>query len=94
MNVHLDARPRAFIRTHDWLTSFQLPPCAPSLNSVEGIWSLLRRLGQCNTAFTDPDHLTRVLHRRLREIQYRPNLIDGRLAATGLTLKKSPQQPQ
>ncbi|MBD2835225.1 transposase [Streptomyces pratensis] len=25
----------------DWLTSYYLPPYAPDLNPVEGIWSLL-----------------------------------------------------
>ncbi|GGP96667.1 hypothetical protein GCM10010278_87210 [Streptomyces melanogenes] len=94
LNVHLDARLRAFIDTHDWITSFQLPPYAPDLNPVEGIWSLIRRSGQCNTAFTSPDHLMRLLRRRLRELQYRPGLLDGCLAGTGLTLTTSRPQTQ
>lgn len=59
---------------------------APDLNPVEGIWSLLRRSSQANTAFTDPDHLMRTLRHGLRQIQHRSNLIDGCLAETGLTL--------
>ncbi|MEU7229948.1 transposase [Streptomyces chrestomyceticus] len=94
LNVHMDARLRDFIDGHDWITSFQLPSYSPDLNPVEGIWSLVRRSGQCNTAFTDPEHLMRVLRHRLREIQYRPDLIDGCLAATGLTLTTSPPQGQ
>jgi transposase len=94
LNVHLDARLRAFIDAHDWITSFQLPPYAPDLNPVEGIWSLVRRTAQCNIAFTDPNHLIRVLRRRLRELQYRPDLIDGCLTATGLTLTTSRPQSQ
>jgi transposase len=86
LNVHLDARLRAFITAQDWITSFHLPSSAPDLNPVEGIWSLARRAGQNNIAFTDPDHLIRVLRRTLREIQYRSDVIDGCLAATGLTL--------
>jgi putative transposase len=35
-----------------------------------------------NTAFTDPDHLTRTL----AHIQRHPELIDGCLTETGLTL--------
>jgi transposase len=85
LNVHLDARLRAFIDSCDWIVSFQLPPYAPDLNPVEGIWSLVRRAGQNNIAFTDPDHLMRVLRRTLRETQYRSDVIDGCLAATGLT---------
>ncbi|MEU2871952.1 transposase [Streptomyces olivoreticuli] len=94
LNVHLDARLRAFIDAHDWITSFQLPSHSPDLNRVEGIWSLIRRSGQCNTAFTDADHLIRVLRHRLRELQYRPDLLDGCLAATGLTLTTSRPQSQ
>ncbi|WP_307544229.1 transposase [Streptomyces sp. V3I8] len=86
LNVHLNARLRAFIACQDWMVSFQLPPYAPDLNPVEDIWSLARRAGQNNIAFTDPDHLMRVLRRTLREIQYRSDVIDGCLAATGLTL--------
>lgn len=84
--MHLDARLRAFIAAQDWVVSFQLPPYAPDLNPVEGIWSLARRAGQNNISFTDPEHLMRVLRRTLREIQYRSDVIDGCLAATGLTL--------
>nr|WP_030837648.1 transposase [Streptomyces sp. NRRL F-2305] len=90
----LDARLRAFIDTRDWITAYQLPPYAPDLNPVEGIWSLVRRAGQNNTAFTDPDHLMHVLRRTLRELQYRSETIDGCLAATGLTLTTSRRQAQ
>jgi transposase len=86
LNVHLDARLRAFIAARDWVTSFQLSPYAPDLNPVEGIWSLVRRAGQKNIAFTDPDHLMGVLRRTLREIHYRSDIVDECLAATGLTL--------
>jgi transposase len=87
LNVHQDARLRAFIDTHDWITAFFLPPYAPGLNPVEGIWSVLRRSSQANTAFTNPDHLMRALRHGLRVIQYRGDLLDGCLAATGLHLK-------
>ncbi|WP_234363129.1 transposase [Streptomyces formicae] len=89
LNVHLNARLRAFIDTRDWIISFQLPSYAPDLNPVEGVWSLVRRSAQCNTAFTDPDHLIRTLRRSLREIQYRPELIDA-----CLTITTSRPQPQ
>ncbi|MCR3725232.1 hypothetical protein FHS35_002080 [Streptomyces umbrinus] len=94
LNVHKDRRLREFIDTHDWLTCYFLPAYAPDLNPVEGIWSLLRRSSQANTAFTDPDHLMSALRHGLRQIQYRSNLIDGYLAETGLTLTTSRQQGQ
>jgi putative transposase len=39
-----------------------------------------------NAAFTDPDHLTRTLRRGLAHVQRHPELIDGCLTETGLTL--------
>ncbi|WP_434100380.1 IS630 family transposase [Streptomyces rochei] len=94
LNVHRDRRLREFIDTHDWITCYFLPAYAPDLNPVEGIWSLLRRSSQANTAFTDPDHLMSALRHGLRQIQYRSNLIDGCLTETGLTLTTSQQQGQ
>ncbi|MFD7732215.1 IS630 family transposase [Kitasatospora phosalacinea] len=41
---------------------------------------------QANIAFTDAAHLMRALRRGLRQVQHRPDLIDGCLAGTGLTL--------
>ena len=86
LKVHRDARMRAFIEAHDWITVFYLPPYTPQLNPVGGIWSLLRRRCRANTAFTGPDHLMRVLRHGLRQVQYCSDVVDGCLAATGLTL--------
>lgn len=94
LNVHKDRRLREFIDTHDWITCYFLPAYAPDLNPVEGIWSLLRRSSQTNTAFTDPDHLISTLRNGLRQIQYRSNLINGCLAETGLTMTTPRQQGQ
>ncbi|MEW1865666.1 transposase [Streptomyces sp. NPDC088194] len=94
LNVHRDARMRAFADAHDWLTIYYLPPYAPQLNPVEGIWSLLRRRCQANTHFTDPEHLMRTLRRGLREVQCRSDLIDGCLTGTGLTPNPSELNPQ
>ncbi|MFE7530051.1 hypothetical protein ACFU7Y_30695 [Kitasatospora sp. NPDC057542] len=72
---------KQYTAEHDWLTVFQLSSCAPDLNPVEGLWSLLRRGPMADTAFTDSDHLTRTLCRGLRHIQLRPALIEECLAA-------------
>lgn len=90
LNTHRTAGMRRFIAEHDWLTVYHLPPYAPQLNPVEGIWSLLRRGALANRIFTDPEDLIRVVRRGLREIQYRPHLIDGVLAETGLTIGAPP----
>ncbi|MFE0063214.1 transposase [Streptomyces sp. NPDC059003] len=94
LNVHKDARLRAFIGRRDWITCYYLPPYAPDLNLVEGIWSLLRRSCQANTAFADPDHLLGTLRRGLGQLQYRSDLIDSCLAATGLERTTTHRQGQ
>jgi transposase len=78
---------REFAGKHEWLTIYYLPPYAPDLNPVEGIWSLLRRGWLSNVAFSTPEHLIRRIRRGLRHIQYRSDLIDGCLAETGLTIR-------
>ncbi len=80
LNTHLAANMKELIAAQDRLTVHQLPPYAPDLNPVEGIWSLLRRGFLSDVAFADPDHLLRTVRRGLRKIQYRPQLIDGCLA--------------
>ncbi|MFE2853622.1 transposase [Streptomyces lavendulae] len=68
-----------------WLTVFQLPTYAPDLNPQEGIWALVKRdIG--NLAAADLGQITRVVKRRLKQIQYRPDLVDGCLAGTGLIM--------
>jgi hypothetical protein len=69
----------------DWLTVVQLPACAPDLNPTEGIWSLAKR-GIGNLAAADLDQITEAVKRRLKKIQYRPHLVDGCIAASGLAL--------
>ncbi|MGX1367439.1 transposase [Streptomyces canus] len=86
LNVHLTYGMRQFIARQDWLTVYQLPSYAPDLNPVEGIWSLLRRGWLSNTAFTTPEPLIQTIRHGMRKIQYRPHLIDGCLAGTGLPL--------
>lgn len=87
LNVHKAAGLREFAASRDWLTIYYLPPYAPDLNPVEGIWSLLRRGWLSNVAFSTPEHLVQRIRRGLRHIQYRSDLIDGCLAETGLTIR-------
>ncbi|MFD9623933.1 hypothetical protein ACFWB2_42975 [Streptomyces virginiae] len=85
---------RAFIDAHEWITAYHLLAYAPDLNPVEGIWSILRRTSQANTAFTDPGHLNHRPRHGHRQIQYRSDIIDGCLTATGLTLTPPRLQAQ
>ena len=86
LNVHLKAELRAFTGAQAWLRVFRLPAYAPDLNPAEGIWSLLKR-AMVNFAAADLDGLVRIVKRKLKKIQYRPHLIDGCLAATGLNIE-------
>ena len=65
---------------------FQLPTYAPELNPAEGIWSLLKR-AIANFAAPNLDYLVRIVKRKPKKIQYRPHLITGCLAPTGLTIE-------
>lgn len=86
--AHIDAAMRALIATRAWLTVFRLPAYAPDLNPTEGVWAHLKKslanLAACNT-----DQLAALVKTRLRHMQYRPGLLDGFLAETGLTLEPS-----
>jgi putative transposase len=90
LNTHISAAMRAFIEAHpDWLTEARLPAYAPDLNAVEGAWANMKN-GLGNLAASDVDQLTAIIKNRLKSIQYRPALIDGFLAQTGLTLEPEP----
>lgn len=84
LRMHLVEAMRRFIADHaDWLTGFQLPCYATDLNPQEGIWSLVKRdIG--NLAAADLGQIARAVKRRLKQIQYRPDLVDGCLTSTGL----------
>ncbi|MEV6654958.1 transposase [Streptomyces sp. NPDC051219] len=86
VRLHLTCGMREFIdRNSDWLTVFQLPTYAPDINPQEGIWSLVKReIG--NLAAADLTQVTKAMKRKLKQIQYRPDVINGCLTGTGLTL--------
>ncbi|MEV4808197.1 transposase [Nonomuraea sp. NPDC049421] len=86
---HLVAELARFAETNaDRLRIYRLPAYAPELNPAEGIWSLMRR-AMANFAVTDLTALVRIVKRNLKKIQYRPHLIDGRLAQTGLIIEET-----
>ncbi|MEV6012705.1 transposase [Streptomyces sp. NPDC051976] len=86
VRLHLTAGMRKFIAANaEWLTVFQLPTYAPDLNPQEGVWSLVKRdIG--NLAAADLGQITRAVKRKLKQIQYCPEQVDGCLAETGLIM--------
>jgi transposase len=59
---------------------------APDLNPTEDVWTHLKR-GIGNLAVRGVDYLQTIIKNRLKRIQYQPDLIDGFLTHTGLTLE-------
>ena len=87
LNVHLAPELASFAAENKaWLRVYRLPAYAPDMNPAEGIWSLLKR-SMVNFAAADVAGLVRIIKRKLKKIQYRPHLIDGCLAATGLNIE-------
>jgi DDE superfamily endonuclease len=82
---HLSAAMTRRAAARDWLTIFQLPPYAHELNPAGLIWSHLKR-SLANPAKRNLAQLTALVKTRLRRMQYRPGLLGGFLASTGLDL--------
>ncbi|MGI5380662.1 transposase [Streptomyces sp. CA-251387] len=65
-DTHSTAKVHRYIAERDWLAVYQLPPYAPDLNPVAGIWSVPRRTTTANRGFRRP---VRPDHRRPPESQ-------------------------
>jgi len=95
-STHVSDAMTALIAARDWLTVYRLPPYAHELNPVEPVWSHLKR-SLAGLAKRNLAQLTALIKTRLRRMQYRPGLLDGFLASTGLdltpfcNLRKSPR---
>jgi hypothetical protein len=85
LNSHVSAAMTGLAEARDWLTACQLPACAHELNPVELVWSHLKR-SLANLAKRNLSQLTGLVKTRLRRMQYRPGLLNGFLASTGLDL--------
>ena len=85
LNTHTSRAMRELVAARSWLRVFRLPPYASELNPVEPVWSNLKR-SLANLTKHDIDQLTALVKTRLRRMQYRPGLLDGFLAKTGLDL--------
>jgi hypothetical protein len=85
LNAHVSAAMAKLIAARDWLTVCRLPAYAHELNPVERVWSVLKR-SLANLVKRDIGQLTALARTRLRRMQYRPGLLEGFLAGTGLDL--------
>ena len=85
LNAHVSRAMAELVAARDWLTVCQLSPYAHELNPVEQVWSHLKR-SLANLAKRSLSQLTALVKTRLKRMQYRPGLLDGFLASTGLDL--------
>jgi transposase len=85
LNCHVSAAMAELAAARDWLSVCQLPPYAHELNPVELVWSHLKR-SLASLAKRNLTQLTALVKTRLRRMQYRPALLEGFLASTGLDL--------
>jgi transposase len=85
LNTHVSAAMTELVAARPWLTVFRLPPYAHELNPVERVWAHLKRSLATLTKHTLTE-LTALVQTRLRRMQYRPVLLTGFLASTGLDL--------
>ena len=85
LGAHVSRAMAELIAARDWLTACQLPPYAHELNPVEPVWSHLKR-SLANLTKRNISQLTALVKTRLKRMQYRPGLLGGFLASTGLDL--------
>jgi hypothetical protein len=85
LSTHVSRAMTELIAARDWLTVYQLPPYAHELNPAEQVWSHLKR-SLASLARRNLAQLTALVKTRLRRMQYRPHLLHGFLASTGLDL--------
>ena len=85
LNTHVSRAMRELVAARSWLRACRLPPYASELNPVEPVWSNLKR-SLANLTKHDTGQLTALVKTRLRRMQYRPCLLEGFLAKTGLDL--------
>ncbi|MGW7486934.1 IS630 family transposase [Streptomyces sp. NPDC054786] len=85
LNTHVSHAMRELIDQRDWLTVFLLPAYSPDLNPVEGVWAHIKH-SLANLSVMALDHLEVIVRQRLKRLQYRPEVLNGFIAGTGLAL--------
>ena len=83
LNAHVSAKMRRLVAGRPWLHVYQLPAYAPELNPTEAVWSHLKT-SLANLAKRTIDQVAALVKTRLKRMQYRPRLITGFTAKTGL----------
>jgi transposase len=86
LSVHRAGVVQRFLHRHPRARIEFLPPYAPELNPVEGIWSHLKMNPLANLAPHDADDLARVACRHVENMQRRHRLLRSMIRRTDLSL--------
>ncbi|GAA3083213.1 hypothetical protein GCM10020000_81650 [Streptomyces olivoverticillatus] len=89
LNTHFSATMEQMIAQRAWLTVVLLPAYAPDLKPVEGVCSHVER-SLANPAALTVDALETLIRNLLKRLQYRPAVLDGFVAETGLAFNPLP----
>ena len=76
-----------FLRRHPRMHTEFLPPYAPELNPVEGVWGYLKHNPLANHAPDDAEDLARTALGYTRRVARRPSLLRSFIHASGLPLR-------
>jgi putative transposase len=83
LNTHVSTAMNTLAAARSWLRIYQLPAYTPELNPVEAVWAHLKKTLANLTARTT-EQLGALVKNRLKRMRYRPALIAGFVAKTGL----------
>lgn len=86
LNVHRATRVQRLLCRHPRVRVEYLPPYAPELNPVEGIWSHLKMNPLANFAPPDADTLAQIACQHIGTMQRRRSLLRSMIAQAGLSL--------
>jgi transposase len=92
LNAHKSKFVRELLVDHPRLTLHYLPPYAPDLNAVEGIWSLTKYHRMANHTICELDALHAAARRHLEEVGQNQNLMQSCFKGAGLALSLSRAQ--
>ena len=86
LQAHRSKRTQAFLDRHREIHTAFLPPYAPELNPVEGLWSYLKMNPMANVALFDVDSLALTARRHARSVQRKERLLRAFFRHCGLSL--------
>lgn len=92
LNTHVSRTMRVLVVERAWPAVFPLPAPSPDLNPVEGVWAHVKR-SLTNLAVVALGRLETLVRDKLKRLRRRPDVLDGFIAGTGLTLD-TPTSPR